>query len=610
MHVTRKVYRWMPGLVKVSAGSALGMIGACVLASCQSPLVSRETDAVRASIVESARRELTHAEARPEASPLDREPTALNFPADRLAELEAMGGVASFGGSLPELGKDLLNQEAALVRVDLAQALTKAVRQNLDVERARLDPAIREADAVAADAAFDWVFFADLQWNAEDEPRVTPVFGGTQVGAAASQSQSVGYSTGIRKRLTSGGTLEISQGQDYQDQQTPNSSFSPDPSNLARLSLTYTQPLLRGFGSEVALAEVRLTRNAERRAVHAFKAQLLATVTSTETAYWRLVQAYRRLQIAQRLLERGVETREVLRSRLEFDARPAEFSDAVATVERRRGDVLRAVNTLRQASDTLKALINDDELTVGSEAVLLPADEAIDQAISFSLLDALTSALDHRPEVQQAILEIDDAAIRQSVADSDRLPLLDFTFQSRFQGLDRDAGEAYGDVGEGRFVNLLLGLAFEQPLGNRPAEAAYRARQLERLRATVEYRRVVQAVVLDVKTALRDAGTNYKLIEQTRASRLAAAENLRTLLVQEQTIQSLTPDFLDLKFRRQDALAQAERDELAALVDYNIALAELERARGTALERSRIRLVVPDSLDPGAGRREGRRGSE
>ncbi len=64
--------------------------------------------------------------------------------------------------------------------------------------------------------------------------------------------------------------------------------------------------------------------------------------------------------------------------------------------------------------------------------------------------------------------------------------------------------------------------------------------------------------------------------------------------MQEQTIQSLTPDFLDLKFRRQESLAQAEAAEQQALTDYNISLAEYEAATGTALERSGIIFDVPD----------------
>jgi outer membrane protein TolC len=278
--------------------------------------------------------------------------------------------------------------------------------------------------------------------------------------------------------------------------------------------------------------------------------------------------------------------------------KPAEYSDAVATVERRRADVIRAENALRQRSDSLKALMNDEGLTVGSEALLLPADDAPETPIVFSLLDAVTRAIELRPEIQQSILSIDDASIRQIVAESGRLPLLDMAFRARFHGLDGDTGEAYEQIGDGRFVDFLLSAVFEQPIGNRGPEAEYRASHLARMQATVEYRRVLQAVVLEVKTALRNVTTNYQLIEQTRSSRLAAAENLRTLLVQEQTIQSLTPDFLDLKFRRQESLAQAEAAEVQALTDYNVSLAEYHAATGQALERNGIVFDVPEVEGP------------
>ena len=71
--------------------------------------------------------------------------------------------------------------------------------------------------------------------------------------------------------------------------------------------------------------------------------------------------------------------------------------------------------------------------------------------------------------------------------------------------------------------------------------------------------------------------------------------------MQEQTIQSLTPDFLDLKFRRQESLANAEQSEVQALIEYNIALSSLSGATGTALERNNIRFVVPEGgHDPSA----------
>ncbi len=554
-------------------------------------------------MVESAQRQLRPSEQTPEVSPLTREPSALSFPPDRMAELEKMAGPSAYERKLPPMGDSLLGKPDEVFRIDLRQAVQRAVRQNLDVQIARLDPAISEAQVVAARAAFDWVFFSTFEWSSVDEPQLVPVLG-VPLGTNANQAQSVGYTTGIRKRLTSGGGVSINHGYTYSDDSSPASTLSPDPSQRTFVDLTLNQPLLRGFGSDVALAEVRLAENVERSSIHGLKARLLDTASNTERAYWDLVTAFRNLQILQRLLERGIETRDILKSRLTFDVKPAEYSDAVAQVESRRADVMRAINLIRQRSDALKLFINDDELTVGSETLLVPIDEAIDEPISSSLFDALSTAIRNRPEIQQSLLLIDDASIRAGVADNARLPLLDLTAQVRFSGLDRDFDEAYDDIGSANFVDYLLQLLFEYPIGNRGPEAQYRQRQLERMQATIGYRRVVQEVVLAVKTALRDVETNYRLIEQTRTARLAAAENLRTLQVQEQTIQSLTPDFLDLKLRRQQALAQAEQEEVLALSGYNIAIAELYSAMGTALDRNRIRFVVPDAGDPASGPRE------
>jgi outer membrane protein TolC len=99
----------------------------------------------------------------------------------------------------------------------------------------------------------------------------------------------------------------------------------------------------------------------------------------------------------------------------------------------------------------------------------------------------------------------------------------------------------------------------------------------------VGYQQSVQGVVLDVKTALRDVITDYDLIMATRSLRVAQAENLRTLLVEEETMAGLTPEFLNLKFQRQERLALARTQEVAALANYDKSVASLYRAMGTSL---------------------------
>jgi len=106
----------------------------------------------------------------------------------------------------------------------------------------------------------------------------------------------------------------------------------------------------------------------------------------------------------------------------------------------------------------------------------------------------------------------------------------------------------------------------------------------------------VQQVILEVKNALDNLTTNYRLIEQERINRIAAAESLRVLQVQKEKGQGgFTIERLETELNQQERLANAERGEIQALVDYAISLAESHRAMGTTLQRNRIDFVVPDA---------------
>lgn len=568
------------------------------MAGCSTPMGGPGDEDLRRSVIESTRREVAEAKEFPgnvQPSPV---PDRLNFSEERRRELNELSGVQAYDDIAPPFDRDLLGNPTQTVNLSLQHAISTALGHNLEIQVARLDAAVSQTDIIAAEALFDWTFFADASFSLNNQASFIPVINGVPVGSAVNKSQTWAFDTGLQKNLTSGGQLSITQSLTNFDNQSPGQLIFPDPAHISGLEIALDQPLLRGFGSDVALAQVRLTRNFERAALENLRGELISVITRTENAYWNLLLAYRTVQIVQRLLERGIETRDVLEGRLEFDVRPAEYSDAVARVEQRRAELIRSINLLRARSDELKVILNDPDLPVGGEEVILPIDDPFTESLEVSLLDSLQTAFAERPEIQQAILAIDDASIREDVADNARLPQLDLQLAATLNGLGDTTTRAFDQQFDADFVDYFAGLSFEQQIGNRAAEAGFRRARLSRLRSVVTYRSTAQTVVAEVKAALRNVVTNYRLIEQTRVSRLAAAENLRTLVIEEENIRGLTPDFLDLKLRRQDALAVAERDEISALVDYNIAIADLYAATGAALERNRVQLVAPEPGEP------------
>jgi outer membrane protein TolC len=316
---------------------------------------------------------------------------------------------------------------------------------------------------------------------------------------------------------------------------------------------------------------------------------MLRVAADTESAYWRLVLARHRVLIQTRLLEVTIADRNLIRERLDIDATQVDLAEANSFVESRRADLIRLQNEVRLASDALKQLIQAEELPVAGEDLILPLDGPYDLPIQFNLLDAVTTALRHRPELQRALLDIKDASIRQRVADNQRLPDLNLTATIRINGIgETTVGQAYEPVTDADFIDYIIGIQFEVPVGNRQREAALQQRKLESQASVINYQRTARDVVLSVKDALRNVINAYSELGARRGARLAAAENLRGIRAQIEAGNPLTPPFIDLKLRREEALAQAETQEIVALVDYNNAIARFYQAMGTLLDRNGI----------------------
>ncbi|MEX2670790.1 MAG: TolC family protein [Phycisphaeraceae bacterium] len=568
------------------------------LSACEtSPLQRDDSEALRERVIHANRQQLRAVTDTPEIQvtlpPAD---SYLEEDPRRREQLDEISGPLRLQDVPLEMGVGLDDQPSPTATLTLQQAVQRAARHNLDVAIAQITPAIGEAELVAAEAIFDAVIFADASLSNTYRPTPVTVIDNVPVGRPTQRSDNLGLQTGIRKPLEAGGEISVSTGFDYADNRTPDLDVTPDPSWTSNVRIDLTQPLLRNFGNQVNRAQILIARNTLRREALNLHGQLLSTIAETEAAYWQLVFARHRLAVQQQLLEMTITTRDRLRQREVLDVGPVQMAQAQAFVERRRAEMISARRAVRQASDELKRLMNDPTLPLADETLLVPADSPIELAVEFSLLDTITSALQNRPEIRQALLAIDDASIRQTVAENQRLPLLNLNAGVQFTGLEGDLGRSYDELGEAEFIDYLLGFQFEQPIGNRFAEAEMRSARLERQLSVAQYRRSVQDIVSASKSAMRELRTGYELIGLNRSYRRASAENLRALLEREEAGEALTPEFLNLKLDTQQRLADAELLELQSIIDYNISLVRLQQIKGTLLEQNQIDLVWPEDM--------------
>ena len=571
---------------------------ALVASGCTTPEEDRpELQGLRRSMDAAVTRELAKA---PESDPLKpvTRPTPEVFAElqERRAQLDSMGPQISKAGAGLELGVDLYGKPYPEVMLSLQDAMRMAVKNNLGVQGSRLQQGVTQAELVAAQAAFDANFVAGTQGISQNQP--TQNFGGFLPSDFSNQFKQWSFSSGIQSATVTGGTFNVGMESTY-SKLYPENLYSNNPAWINSLQVGLSQPLLRGFGTDVNMAQIRLARNNDRRSLQQLRQSLLNLCRDVEINYWQLVQARQRVVSAQWLVRVGVEVRDVLAKRRAFDTTQAQYADAVAKVEDRKSQVIRAQRDVTAAVDRMKVLLNDPSLPVGDETMIVPTDFMVDQALVFSLRDAISTAVEQSPGITQALLGVDDASIRQVVADNGRLPNLNLNAQMQYNGLEQGYGDSWQELTEAGFVNYLVGLSFSQPIGNRAPEANYRRARLQRSQAVLAYRSAVQNSIFSVKDALRGVDAQYRLIEQTRAYRLAQAENLRALLVDEQTIATLTPEFLSLKFQRQQELASAQVQEIQSLVDYNGSIAQLWNAMGTGLQMNRVELQVSDPVESG-----------
>jgi len=557
------------------------------LSGCESPLKPTSTEELRAQMRASHQAYL-EAVAAGGVIEISRDPSDVEeqLTEERIEELDAQSGPTAYDEAELDLGPDLMGElDGPKVSLSLEEAIRLSVANNLTVQFAKLNPKIAEAQIGQAEAIFEALFFTDVSWGKTDTPR--PLLTTPPPPSGDQKIDSFEMTTGIRKTFEPGTVVEV-----FMD----NNRLAENPTLLSipsyystSVGVTVTQPILRGFGSDINTAEIQLAESAQKAQVEALRQTLLQTVSQVETAYWNLVVAHQLVMIQKRLLERTRFDAERLKKREGFDVSPVEITEAYSLVELRRADFIRARANIRQASDQLKTLIRSPEFTVAGEELIVPSDVAAEDAIEYSLLDAVSTALQNRPEINQSLESINSAEIQLRVAENLKLPELNLGGTIRYNGAGDDVGDSYDQLTDADYIDYLLSAQLEVPLGNLEAESLFEQRQLERQQSMVDYQDVAQTVVLEVKNAMRELRASYELIGATRAARRAAADQLRAIAEQEKAGVALTPEFLlNRKLPTQQRLADAETQEIQALTGYQTAIADLFLATGTLLEKNGI----------------------
>jgi len=367
-------------------------------------------------------------------------------------------------------------------------------------------------------------------------------------------------------------------------------NINPSYSDAATVWMVQPLPFFRNWGPTVILSGIRLAEKNRETRQWEKQQELLNQMALVTAGYWDLVFAIYNAEVQRLSLESGRNLLRINEIRLKNEVgTEIDVWEARAGVATRENALIRASQAIGLAQDNLARLTRVNQ-SPDWKIRMIPRDEPHFADYPVDEQKCLAEAFEKRPDMQQARLMRERAEIRRKVARNQRMPRLDFFGQYGITGLGPNTGRAGHNLGTADYDNWSIGLDFSMPIPNTKARA--QARQADKLVEGSELLtdKTKDFVTFEIRKAVRDLQTARQSIEVSKARVKAEEEKLRGEMKRQEVGMATIQDVLDYE----DRLAAARSGLIGAIVEYNKAIIDLERARGTLFESLKIKFDLSD----------------
>jgi outer membrane protein TolC len=500
--------------------------------------------------------------------------------------------------ALAFLGGFALGQEKKDVSLTLEDSIVQALKNNLNVAVEVLNPELASASVSRARQYFMPTFQVDLTGNRMEQLSTWSLQGsGTYI------TKTTGSTASVAQQMPFGGNITASLSYDYQKNNQLFQSYNP--SYTSRLNFALTQPLLRNFGWAISRREIIVALNSLDISRSQFKTVLIDLVYSVEAAYWNLVYSVENLKTLEQALQSGRDLLAKTKKEVEVGTKaPIEVLNAEATVARREADILQAEAIVKRSQDQLKTLLNQGGDPWAKGQNLRPADTPSFKPFTISLDEAFEKAMARRPDLEVAKSTIETKRINFRYAKNQILPQLDLQLVKASPGISGaqfiydpnnpflpptpgDAGsaaQAFKDTFRFLYNNWTAGVTLTIPFGDVVGRANYAYAKLDLEQTQARLKNQEQQIYLEVSDAILTLETAAKSVDAYRIARELAARQLDAEM--KKLAVGMSTNYFVLTY--QDALASARSMELRALIDYNVAVANIAKVTGSTLETRNI----------------------
>ncbi|MBI5640633.1 MAG: TolC family protein [Nitrospirae bacterium] len=464
----------------------------------------------------------------------------------------------------------IVSTAAAAQRYDLIlkEAIEIALRKNLLVKQEEANRAIAGADILIREGEFDPALKLQVNESFKKGPVASEIMG--------SEERLFQSEIGLGGKIHTGATYELK----WTNASTRNNSpfFTLNPYYSSELTLTISQPFLKGAGSDVQKSGLRVARNNLSMASLSLDERAEQIVADTSMSYWILVSARAELEVAEISLRLARDLLEEVKAKITAGTlAPAEIYKAEAEVALREEALLRNRKLIADAEDKLRIVMNIENWN----AEIVPADRPPATSEMPPLDQALKTALANRKDLLQSAIDSQNKEILRRFYENQMLPDISITGSAGLNGLDGHYSDALDRIGAGRSYSWQVGIFLGIPIGNRSAKGNMLRAKYEEDRAGISREIIRQKVVTEVREAWRALQLAMESVEATAKTRTAAEKRLDAESVRFRTGMATLTDVL--KF--QEEYARAVSSERESHLQYAKAVTALEKSKGTLWHR-------------------------
>ena len=269
--------------------------------------------------------------------------------------------------------------------------------------------------------SFDPTLTGTLQLDKNQTESVS-VFSPIPVVAQNAYTSNFGYSQGFQW----GGTLSGGFNNTHLTTNNPTSLLTPQLGST--FQFRFTQNLLQGFGFLPNTRFIRIAKNNREISDVAFRLQIITTVDQIENMYWDLVYAYENVRVQQEALTYTQKALEDAKRQAQVGTvPPIQVVSAQSTVATGQQNLIVAQNNLQLQQLLMKnAVSRSIEDPILAEADVIPTStmQVPQQEPVTPIQDLINDALQHRAELVQTRIDLNSRDINVKSVRNSMLPTL------------------------------------------------------------------------------------------------------------------------------------------------------------------------------------------